>query len=99
MDEEINACLLATGTNNPFGAAAMCMQAIVSNFARMAQFVKREGYESRYQALKDLMEVINSLNDQALISAGLTWTDGMLTDELYESFRPEWRDDNTIMIE
>jgi hypothetical protein len=99
MDEEINACLQQTQTNNPFAAASMCYTAIISNFGRMAVFVKREGYESRYQAIKDLTEIRDSLAEQALTVAGLQWTDALLTDELYESFRPEWRDNNTIMVE
>lgn len=94
-DNEITA-FLSLANSNVHRASAMAVRAIASNRAYLAKRIKREGYEDDQQAISDLLELAKSLDKQALTGAGLVIGELPITDEHFDSYRPEWRDETTL---
>lgn len=98
QDGEISQ-FLVLGNQNVYAAGAIAYLALIGSRSRLAKKIEREGYKSEAFAISEIRGLIADLKEMAITAGGLQTGDFGITDEHFESWRPEWRDYTTFIVE
>lgn len=90
-DAEIEAFLSRAG-DDVYRASASALRAIVADRARLSKRIERQGYKSEQHAIKDLLDLASSLEEESGTALGLEVGTIETPDNVFESYRPGWRD-------
>lgn len=93
-DDELS-FFLDQAQGNIYYAAFGAYGNILRNRALLAKKVKREGFESERYAISEIRAAMITLTDQANAIAGVQTGNIQSTDEIFEHWRPLWRDYTT----
>lgn len=88
---EIEYCLSVTSDSIPL-AAAMCLRALAADRVKLSKKITREGYSSEQFAIKEILDLAQALENEVGVELG----DIPLGDDVFRTFRPDWRDDQTL---